>query len=134
MGLKKENIASLEVKIGDISYGNHMGNDKALLFFQDARIKFFQSLGFEELNIGNDTGIVVSEAHAYYFKEVFLYDMLDATVSVDNIDKISFVLNYEFVRQSDKKLVIKGSTKIIAFDYTIKKVARIPDEFLKIIQ
>jgi len=130
MGLRKEKIATLEVKIGDIGYGNHMGNDKALLFFHDARIKMFNSIGFEELNIGNNTGIVVSEAHVYYYKEVFLYDVLEATLEVDEITPTSFFLNYEFTRQSDSKIVLKGSTKIIAFDYATKKVAKIPDEFL----
>jgi len=131
MGLRKEKIASLEVKIGDIGYGNHMGNDKALLFFHDARIKLFHSIGFEELNIGNDIGIVVGEAHVYYYKEVFLYDVLDATLEIGEISPTSFFLNYEFTRQSDNKVVIKGSTKIIAFDYSTKRVAKIPDEFLK---
>ncbi len=130
MGLCIEKIASLEVKIGDISYGNHMGNDKALLFCQDARIKLFQSLGFEELNIGDQTGIVVCEAHTYYLKEVFLYDILDAKVFIDEITSKSFNLNYEFVRQSDQQAVIKASTKILAFNYEKKKVARIPEVFM----
>jgi len=27
-----ENIARMEVRVGDINYGGHMGNDKALVF------------------------------------------------------------------------------------------------------
>ena len=36
---------TLEVRISDINYGNHMGNDRALSFFQDARISFLKQLG-----------------------------------------------------------------------------------------
>ena len=36
------------VRVGDINYGGHMGNDKALLLFHDARLYFLGKYDFSE--------------------------------------------------------------------------------------
>ena len=38
---------TIEVTIGDINYGNHMGNDRFLTLMQEARLRWLQSLGFK---------------------------------------------------------------------------------------
>lgn len=130
MWIKKENIATFEVRIGDINYGGHLGNDKALLLFHDARIRFLQSFGFSEKDIGENTGIIMSDAHVYFLKEVFLHDMLQADVAISEVTTSSFTLHYSINRKYDRTEVIKGSTKLIAFDYRKRKVVRIPELFL----
>ncbi|MZQ99639.1 MAG: acyl-CoA thioesterase [Acidaminobacter sp.] len=126
-----DNLRTLEVRISDINYGNHMGNDRALTFFQDARISFLQQLGYEERRIGDNVGIIVSEAQVKYRKEVFLHDLLDASVWVDELRDRSFVMHYAFIRQSDQACVFEGSTKIYAFDYQSRKAVRLPEAFRK---
>lgn len=127
MELKK--FTSFEVRVGDINYGGHMGNDKALLLFHDARIRFLKEFGFTEMDIGAGTGIIMAEAHVHFLKEIFLHDELWVTVFVSDVTTASFLVNYSFTREQDGKEVLKGITKILAFDYQRQKVARIPAEF-----
>ncbi len=134
MYLFKEKIAGFEVRVGDINYGGHMGNDKALLLFQDARIKFLASIGFSEMNIGDEAGIIMSEAHVYYKKEIFLYDRLSVNISVSSVTSSSFTMNYAVVRESDNAEVLQGSTKLIAFNYAKKRIMRLPVLFLSKIE
>ncbi|MDH8678850.1 thioesterase family protein [Fusibacter bizertensis] len=129
MNLINKNFTEIQVKISDINYGNHMGNDKALLFFQDARIQFLRQLGYDEHRIGDNTGIIIGEAHVYFKKEVFLYDILSATISIEEISKRSFMMNYVFHRVSDQVCVFEGSTKIYAFDYLTRKACFLPEPF-----
>lgn len=124
-----EGFTELQVKISDINYGGHMGNDKALLFFQDARIQFLKLLGFDEHHIGENTGIIISEAHVYFRKEVFLYDILSPSIYIEKISKRSFVMNYKFFRISDQICVFEGNTKIYAFDYLTRKACYLPENF-----
>lgn len=126
-------IASFEVRVGDINYGGHMGNDKALLLFHDARIRFLESFGFSESNIGDDTGIIMRDAHVVFRKEVFLHDELLADIAVSDVSSTSFNLEYKIRRISDETVVMTGATGIIAFDYEKRKVVRLPDVFLKAI-
>lgn len=127
--MRKTKIAAFEVRIGDINYGGHMGNDKALLLFQDARIKLLQSLGFEESNIGEGIGIIMTEGHVFYMKEIFLYDRLYANVEVGETGNVFFDLHYEICREADDVIAVKGSTRQLAFDYSRKKITRLPAEF-----
>lgn len=134
MWLSRENIAYFEVRIGDINYGGHMGNEAALLLFQDARIRFLESIGFSEKFIGDRAGIILSEAHVYFRKEIYLHDELRADVAVAEVTTSSFEMKYSIKRTGDGAEVLNGSTKLIAFDYERKKVTRLPEAFITAIR
>lgn len=127
--ISKNNIATFEVRVGDINYGGHMGNDKALLLFHDARIRFLESIGLSEKHIGDNAGIILNEAHVFYLKEIFLYDRLQASIAVTEVSTASFVLEYSFIREKDAVEVLKGSTKILAYDYDVQRVVKLPEVF-----
>ncbi|NTV82983.1 MAG: thioesterase [Bacteroidales bacterium] len=124
------NIARIEVRVGDINYGGHMGNDKALLVFHDARLAFLESLGFSEKNIGGP-GIIMRDAHVTFRKEVFLHDVLTVDVGIDDVSSSAFNMIYTVIRESDDVVVFTGSTGLLAFDYEKRKPVRIPDVFLE---
>ena len=46
-----------EVRISDINYGGHLGNERALVVFQQTRIGWLKALGLSELNIGEKQGL-----------------------------------------------------------------------------
>lgn len=127
--ITKENIATLEIRVGDINYGGHMGNDKALLVFHDARLRFLESLGFSEKNIGGP-GIIMKDAHVSFRNEVYLHDVLTVDVGIDNVSSSSFEMLYTVRRISDDAIVFTGSTGLVAFNYEKKKPVRLPEEFL----
>ncbi|MEN8224112.1 MAG: thioesterase family protein [Bacteroidota bacterium] len=115
------------IRVGDINYGGHMGNDRALLLFHDARIYFLEERGFSESDIGGP-GIIMGDAHVYFKKEVFRGDELKIYVHIEDLRGLSFHMHYTVMRGEEE--VINGSTKLIAFDYSLKKVVEIPEVFL----
>ena len=118
-----------KVTISDINYGGHMGNERALLLFQQSRIELFKSLGVTEINVGDNVGTIQKDAHVYYKGEVYLGDEL--TIIIKNIDIKKTSLNFIYsVEKREGKIVLEGSTIIVAFDYEKKKVARFSQEFL----
>ena len=121
---------SYTVRVGDINYGGHMGNDRALLVFHDARIYFLEERGFSEESIGGP-GLIMSDAHVYFKKEVFRGDELKVYIHIDELKELSFVMHYSVMR--DDTQVFYGSTKMIAFDYEKRRVAKIPDAFISAI-
>jgi acyl-CoA thioesterase FadM len=128
--LTLKEITRIEVRVGDINYGGHMGNDRALLVFHDARIKYLESLGFEEGNIGGP-GIIMRDAHLAFRKEVFLHDLLLVDAGIDEVTTISFNMVYTVRRERDDAVVFTGSTSLVAFDYDIRKPVKVPDAFLE---
>ena len=119
---------SYTVRVGDINYGGHMGNDKALLLFHDARIHFLEERGYSESDIGGP-GLIMGDAHVYFKKEVFRRDELKVYIHIDDIREISFVMHYSIMR--DGIQVMHGHTKMISFDYDKRRDVRIPEAFLK---
>jgi len=122
------------VNISDINYGGHMGNDKSLALFHEARIAFLNSINCTELNIGDGLGIIMKDAHIDFLAEVFHGNELIVNVSLGERKGLLFYLNYDVVRTDDRKKVLKGKTGILAFNYQERKLAKTPDSFFKKIE
>ncbi|MCK5907414.1 MAG: thioesterase family protein [Flavobacteriales bacterium] len=118
------------VGVGDINYGGHMGNDKALIVFSDARINFLKHFGFSELNIGPSIGAILAEANVKYKKEVFMHDVLETEVWISEVAGLKWIISYETKRVEDGAVVFTGTTLMLCYNYEIKKVSRIPEDFL----
>jgi acyl-CoA thioester hydrolase len=116
-----------EIQQEDINYGGHVGNERALLFFQRARMALFESLGFSELDIGNGIGVIQNISHVEYKKELYLGDRIVVTIDRFQGERASFTLNYTITMGVDIAMI--GYTKLVAFDYAIKKIRRIPADF-----
>jgi acyl-CoA thioesterase FadM len=117
------------VGIGDINYGGHMGNDRFLVLFQEARIRYLAALDACEREIGEGTGLIMSEAHVHYRAEAFWGEELEIEVRVSDLQETRFNFEYEVVRPGDGRRVASGFTRMAAFDYGRRRVARLPEEF-----
>ena len=92
------------VTISDINYGGHMGNERALLLFQQSRIELFKTLGVTEINVGDNVGTIQKDSHVYYKGDVYLGDEL--TVIIKNIDIKKTSLNFIYsVEKSEGEVV-----------------------------
>lgn len=126
--------ASYRVRVDDINYGGHMGNERALVIFQDARILFLESLGYAERDIGEGLGVILPEAALRFRREAFLHDVLTTRVAIGGMTGSSFEMLFESTRESDSEVVLTGTTKMIAYDYGAKKVRPLPDAFRKALE
>ena len=122
------------VRIGDINYGGHLGNDKYLLLFHDARLAFLASLGATEKDIGGGVGLIMSEAHVRFQAEAFLGDELEVCVRPREVQASRFFLDYGVTRVGDGANVAAGYTSLAAFDYARRRVTRLPGPFQAALQ
>lgn len=120
-----------KVVVSDINYGGHMGNERALIIFQQARMEWLNSIGFDEADLGEEgKGLIQLESHVYYKKEVVFGEILKCVIKEINPSKSSFEMVYEIINEKGET-AINGSTKMMAFDYKNKRVTRIPKPFLE---
>lgn len=118
-----------KVIVSDINYGGHMGNERALIIFQQARMEWLNSIGYDEADI-EGKGLIQLESHVYYLKEVFMGEKLLCRITGVEPERITFNIEYEIIKENNE-IAVKGTTKMAVFDYEKKKIARIPKEFLE---
>ena len=116
----------IPVRITDINYGGHLGNDALLALIHEARCRFFQHYGFKETNIGG-AGILMTDVAITYRKEVFHGDVLRFEVGVTDLARTSCDLVYRVTRAGE--VTAEAKTGIVFFDYQARKIVRTPPEF-----
>ncbi len=118
----------LDVRIADINYGGHLGNDAVLTLAHEARIRFLRSLGYTEFNI-EGRGIIMTDALVIYRAEAFHGDQMSVHIAVDDVQYHTFDLLYRFVRTADGVEIARVKTGLAIFDYEKKAIAPLPEEF-----
>ena len=61
---------SIQVRVDDMNYGNHMGNDRYLAFAHEARLQFLRSHQQSELNFF-EASLIMADSAIMYRGEAF---------------------------------------------------------------
>jgi len=116
------------IRVSDLNYGNHVGNDSILTLMQEARTLFYRSVGFEsEVKLVGPIGQIVTDAAIVYKSESFLGDTLHVAIAVGEMSKYGFDLFYLITNKATGKEVARGKTGIVCFDYQKRKIAVLPE-------
>ena len=120
---------TIPVRITDLNYGGHVGNDAVLSLIHEARMQFLKSLGYTEMNLAG-SGMIMADVAIEFKSELFYGDTVIASVAADDLSKVGFDLVYKLEKESEGKqqLVAVAKTGMICFDYEKKKIAALPDE------
>lgn len=117
----------LSVRVTDLNYGNHVGNDSILALMHEARLQLYRELGFKsELNFEGSIGQVISDAAIVYKAEAFYGDVLNCQIAAGDFNKYGFDLFYLLTNKATTKEVARGKTGIVCFDYDKRKIAPAP--------
>ncbi|HVO73927.1 MAG TPA: thioesterase family protein [Ignavibacteriaceae bacterium] len=120
----------IPIRITDINYGGHLGNDKILSLVQEARVRYLKSFGYSEMNV-EGFGIIMVDASVEYKSEVFYGDIILIEVEAADFDKFGFDIFYKLINKEFGKEIARVKTGILIYDYSKKKIMPVPDNFLK---
>ena len=124
----------LKVRIGDINYGNHVGNDSFVSFIHEARIQWLQQNNFSEMDI-NGTGLIMADLSIEFKKEAHYGEDILIAISAGEISRVSFELYYQLSTERNQVAVLlaKAKTGMVCYDYQNKKTVSVPDCLKKIL-
>ena len=125
---------SIPVRITDVNYGNHVGNNSIVEIIHEARVQFLQHLGFTELNVAG-TSLIMGELSVEFKNESFYKDVLDIKIFLGEITRVSFELYYEIsVKRNDQKIIIAlAKTGMVGYNYETRKVTSLPLELTSLL-
>lgn len=114
--------------IGHINYGNHLDNAQVLALVSEARLRFFKSLGYSELDI-DGVGIVVADAAVQYRSEAFHGEVMVVDMGAGDFHESGCDLVWRLQEKESAREVARGKTGIVFFDYRVRRKAAVPEGF-----
>jgi acyl-CoA thioester hydrolase len=118
----------IPLRITDINYGGHLGNDAVLGIVQEARVRFLSYHGFSEKDAGG-AGIIMVDAVVVYRSEAFYGDVLTVDVAVSDLSTAGCDFVFRIVSRVTGKEVARAKTGIAFFDYRSRSVVPVPEAF-----
>ena len=118
----------IPIRINDINYGGHLGNDSVLSLAHEARLQFLKHHGFTESDVGG-CGIILSDAAIVYRSEAFYGQVVRIRLAAKQAGKTRCVVLYALADASDGREIARVKTGIVFFDYKRRRPTRIPEAF-----
>ena len=124
---------NIPVRITDVNYGGHVGNDTILSIIHEARIQFLNSIGYTEMMFAG-VGLIMADVMIEFKKEIFYGDTVKVSMAAEESSKVAIDIFYKLEKPDNKNsngknlLVAVAKTGMVCFDYNMKKIAGIPEE------
>ena len=118
----------LPLYLSHMNYGGHLDNALLLTVVSETRVRFFQFLGYTEMNV-DGVGILVADAAVHYRSEAFHGEVMVVRMAAVEFGKYGCDLVWCMNEKSSGREVARGKTGIVFYDYAARKIAAVPEKF-----
>lgn len=115
----------LEVRVSELNYGNHLGNDRVLALVHEARMRFFQHYGLKEYDI-DDISFLQADCAVVYKSEAFWGDRLRIKVAAGDYTRVAVDFYFRIENAETGKVVAEAKTGLVCFDFKNRKIHSLP--------
>lgn len=112
----------IPVRITDINYGGHLGNDSLLSIVHEARVRFLKHLGYSESDVEGN-GTIMIDAAIQYKSEGFYGDELIVEIAVNDFSGIGCDFVFRITNKNTLKEIALVKTGIVFFNYKKEKLS-----------
>lgn len=119
---------TIKLRISDINYGGHLGNDAVLSLAHEARMQFLAHYGWKELDVAG-CGLIQSDTAIVYKSEGYYGDEIQIDISIYDMHRCGFDIFYAMKNLSSGKDLAYVKTGMITYDYSKAKVMGLPVVF-----
>ncbi len=121
----------LPIRISDVNYGGHLGNDSVLSLIHESRVRFLMEHGFTEFDV-DGVGIIMTDAAIVFKSEAFYGESIRIQIAVKDFSKFGCDLYYVLRERESGREVAQAKTGIAFFNYQERKLAPVPEKFQKL--
>lgn len=116
------------IRITDLNYGGHVGNDSFLSLLHEARMQFLHQYGYTEMQF-EGCGLIMADAAIEYKHELAYGNTVRVSMAAAGFDKLGFDLFYlvELLTPDGTKTAGKAKTGMLCFNYSEKKMVGVPE-------
>lgn len=120
----------ISIRISDINYGGHVGNDSILSILHEARLQWLKEKGMTELNFFG-VGLIMRDAAIVFRSEMFHGEEVEVAVGTGDVKPTGFELYYRITRLANGTEAVVAKTGMVHYDYAQKKIAVLNEEDLQ---
>ena len=117
------------IRVTDLNYGDHLGNDALLGLIHEARVRFLRSLGYSEKDV-EGVGLLMADCAIVYTAQGLLGEEITFQVGIGDWSRVGCDLFY-LMTKADGTELARAKTGIVFFDYALGKVRPVPPGFLR---
>lgn len=118
----------------DVIDGNgHVNNVVYVQWMQDIAVEHYTSIGGIEAQ-GVEATWLIREHRIEYFIPAFEGEQIDVRTWVENVRRVRSLRQYEFIRKSDGRLLVKGETDWVFVDVKTGMPKAVPEEVINAFQ
>ena len=121
----------LSIRVTDLNYGGHLGNDRLLSLIHEARVAFLAEHGLSELDCGG-VSLTMGDAALVYQGEAYAGDVLRFEVAAGEASRSGFRIFYRITRPSDDSPIALAETGMVCFDYRARRLCLLPEAVRRI--
>jgi acyl-CoA thioester hydrolase len=120
---------TIPIRITDLNYGNHVGNDAILSILHEARMQFLHQYGYTEMKMAG-VAMIMSDVAIQFKTELFYGDTVIAYVAAGEFTKVGFEFYYKLEKQAEGKkfLVAIAKSGMVCYDYDKKRIVAVPEQ------
>lgn len=123
----------ISVRVYDVNFAGHLSNDSILSMVHEARIRFLKNWGYSEVDTAG-AGIIMFDAALQYKSQGYHGDVLLFEVTVNNFIRNGCDFIFRITNKESGREIARAKTGIAFFDYKLKKIVPVPEEFKRIIE
>ena len=125
----------IPIRITDLNYGGHVGNDTLLSILHESRVRFLEHYGLKELNEGG-SGLIMSDVAISFKKEIFYGDRVRISITAGEFTRVAFDIYYKVEKEEEgiTQLLATAKTEMVCYNYNLKKIIQVPLELKQKLQ
>ena len=121
--------ADVPVRITDLNYGQHVGNDTMLAYIQEARVQWLRSLGYPSELLVPPVGLILVDLAVRMKSEVAYGDSIRIRMAISEWSKVGFELVYLLEKAGDESEIARATTGLVFFNYDTRRLSPAPEGF-----
>jgi acyl-CoA thioester hydrolase len=120
----------IPVRSRDINRGGHMGWDSMFSILDEARVRFWGSIGYSE-TANESVSNIMADAGIQYKNQVYHGQTLRVEMAATEFTDKGFDLVYRVTEVKSGNEVARAKTGMLCFDYRQQKIVSVPEDFRK---
>ena len=122
-----EHWTTLQTRWRDLDAMGHINHAAYLTFMENARLEFYESLGFSSRKSGQNNGIILASMNIQYHEQVIHPANLDIGQRIVRVGNKSFDMLTAIFLKDEVFPVLSSIFTLVSFDYKRNATIFVPD-------